>query len=78
MKLYKIIKVSIVLLLCMLIFSPLFSQKRITGRVVNKNDEQPVADASIEVKGASIGTKAATDGSFSLNVPRDDSRLPVD
>ena len=75
MKLYKKIKVCFVLL-CLLLSSQLLSQK-VTGRVVNKNDQQPVADASIQVQGTAIGTKAAANGSFSLNVPRDNSVLVI-
>ena len=44
---------------------------------MNKNDQQPVADASIQVQGTAIGTKAAANGSFSLNVPRDNSVLVI-
>ncbi len=76
MKLYKIIKVSI-LFLSLLVTSQLFSQKTVTGRVVNKNDQQPVADASVQVKGTTLGTKVANDGRFYLKVPLDNSILVV-
>lgn len=43
--------------------------KQIRGTVISAQDNQPVAGASVRVKGRSIGTTTAPDGSFSLNVP---------
>lgn len=76
MKLYKIIRVWI-LFLSLLVTSQIFSQKTVTGKVFNNNDHQPVPDASVQVKGTEIGTKTTNDGSFSVNVPRNNSVLVI-
>jgi TonB-linked SusC/RagA family outer membrane protein len=44
--------------------------KTVTGTVKDNNDE-PVIGAGVMVKGTTIGTVTDSDGSFSLNVPRD-------
>ncbi|BAU56091.1 carboxypeptidase-like regulatory domain-containing protein [Mucilaginibacter gotjawali] len=43
-----------------------FAQYSISGRVINKNDQKPVADASVFLNNASAGTKTADNGTFTL------------
>src|SRR5688572_16676249 len=43
--------------------------RTIKGTVLSAQDNQPVAGASVRVKGESIGTTSANDGTFTLNVP---------
>jgi len=43
------------------------SQYTITGRIVSKNDQKPVADASVFLNGATVGTKTGDNGSFTLS-----------
>ncbi len=60
------------LLTCFLIlfFLQGFSQTRtITGKVINTTDGTEVPGASITVKGSSVSTTTATNGSFSIAVP---------
>jgi TonB-linked SusC/RagA family outer membrane protein len=59
----------LVLPLVFLSLPVLAQDKVVTGKVTDLKDGQPVAGASILVKGTSIGTQTKTDGSFSLNVP---------
>jgi TonB-linked SusC/RagA family outer membrane protein len=42
---------------------------RVTGTVISAEDNEPVIGASVVVKGTTIGTVTAFDGSFSLDVP---------
>src|SRR3954464_6092152 len=75
MKFYKIIRVSFVFL-CILISSHLLAQTSVSGKVFN-NEKQPVSDATVQVKATQVGTKTAKDGSFSVNVPRNNSVLVI-
>lgn len=43
-----------------------FAQFVITGKVINSNDKTPVADASVFLNNASVGTKTDKDGTFTL------------
>ena len=43
-----------------------FSQYTVSGRVVNKNDQKPLADASVFLNNATVGTKTADNGTFTL------------
>lgn len=52
----------------------LFAQRTITGKVTDEKGV-PVADASVVVKGTSIGTTTNPDGFFSLSVPSNNSIL---
>ncbi|MDR2117953.1 MAG: SusC/RagA family TonB-linked outer membrane protein [Tannerellaceae bacterium] len=42
---------------------------RVTGTVTSSEDQEPVIGASVVVKGTSVGTITAFDGTFSLDVP---------
>ncbi|MBE7174287.1 MAG: TonB-dependent receptor [Williamsia sp.] len=54
-----------------------FAQSRpITGRVVDEGGN-PIAHATIQIKGAKSGTSSASDGSFTLTVPADVEALVV-
>jgi outer membrane receptor protein involved in Fe transport len=62
----------------LLLFScSLFAQKTISGRVISSADKQPLAGATIQVKGTKIATQTASDGSFTVSSPRDISTLIV-
>jgi TonB-linked SusC/RagA family outer membrane protein len=51
--------------------------KTISGRVVSADDNEPVAGATIIVKGTSIGTVTSFDGEFTLPVPVSATTLSV-
>ena len=48
---------------------------KITGRVFDMNDHQPIAGATIRVKGTSIGTQADVNGNYSIQIPGNNSVL---
>lgn len=52
-----------------------FAQKTVTGKVVNSVDNQPIAGASVQVKGSTIGTQTNEQGEFSIDVPSENSIL---
>jgi TonB-dependent starch-binding outer membrane protein SusC len=52
-------------MLCIFLTSTIVAQTRITGKVTGVNNE-PVAGASVKVKGTSQGTATLPDGSFSI------------
>src|SRR5688500_10655374 len=54
-----------------------FAQTRVTGKVTNTTTNQPVAGASVQVEGTSLGVVTGDDGSFSINVPADRNNLVV-
>src|SRR5579875_832836 len=55
----------------------LLAQNRtITGKVTDEGGN-PIANATIQVKGTKIGTTAKADGTFSLNVPSNTTTLVV-
>ena len=51
--------------------------KKVTGRVISAEDNQPVIGAAIVVKGTTIGTITDFDGKFSLDVPNDAKSVMV-
>lgn len=51
------------------------AQKTVTGKVINRTDNSPIANASIQVKGSSVATITNAEGNFSINVPSDNSIL---
>ena len=60
--------------LILLLFSVVFAssasaQRRVTGRVTDQVSGQGVPGAAIQVQGTGIGTSAADDGTFALQVP---------
>src|SRR2546423_7805158 len=64
-------------LLMLSLFSlTVFSQKRVTG-TVNANDTTPIAGASVQVAGTSVGTVTLSDGTFALTVPAGRNTLVI-
>ena len=57
------------LLLLLSVCGSLFAQNRITGRVTNQTDNQPIAGATVQQKGSTNATQTASDGSFTLAAP---------
>ena len=51
--------------------------RSIKGTVLSAQNNQPVAGASVRVKGKSIGTATGNDGSFSLNIPGGNTTLVI-
>jgi TonB-linked SusC/RagA family outer membrane protein len=63
-----------VLLAIMIIILPLFSlaQKAISGHVLSRADQAPIAGVSVLIKGTRIGTSTAVDGSFAIKAKEGD------
>jgi TonB-dependent starch-binding outer membrane protein SusC len=54
-----------------------FAQRTITGKVINKTNQQPVANATVLVKGTVIATQTDSYGAFSIVVPKNNSELEI-
>ncbi len=64
-------------LLSLLLSSSIFAQKAVTGRVTSNADKQPIAGATIQVKGTKVATQTSLDGTFSIEAPKDNSVLVI-
>lgn len=53
----------------LLITSSLYAQNRVTGRVINQADNQPIVGATVQEKGTTNATQSGNDGSFAITVP---------
>lgn len=60
--------VSIVFVLLLTIMQAFAQQKTVTGKVTEE-DGTPIPNASVQVKGSSVGTTTNASGSFSLSLP---------
>ena len=63
------VKLIPLLMSFMLLCTAAFSQKTVTGKVTNSVDNQPLAGATVVVKGTTTATATGTDGTFSIAVP---------
>ncbi|HVZ57849.1 MAG TPA: TonB-dependent receptor [Chitinophagaceae bacterium] len=54
-----------------------FAQKQVTGKISNSADKQPIAGATVAVKGTNIATQTNIDGVFTLTVPAGRNTLVV-
>jgi TonB-dependent starch-binding outer membrane protein SusC len=71
----KIASITLVLVLCTC--SVVLAQTTITGKVTDSKSGDAVANASIQVKGTSIGTTTDAAGSYRLTLPQDAALLQV-
>ncbi len=76
-KLRTTIKGLLTIIVLLVLTAGANAQKVISGKVVNTNDQQPIAGATVQVKGQEGGTNTQDDGSFSLSVPNDNSILVI-
>jgi TonB-linked SusC/RagA family outer membrane protein len=60
-------KISCIVLL-LLIGSHLHAQNRVTGKVIDQADNQPIVGATVQEKGATNATQTGNDGSFTITV----------
>ncbi|HEV7348978.1 SusC/RagA family TonB-linked outer membrane protein [Telluribacter sp.] len=57
-------------MLTVLLFSTvLLAQTRVTGKVTNEKDNQPLPGVSILVKGTNVGTTSNSEGTYEINAP---------
>jgi TonB-linked SusC/RagA family outer membrane protein len=62
----------LLLMLLLTAFNICYAQKLITGQVLSKSDQSPIAGATIIVKGSKIGTSTGVDGRFSIKAKEGD------
>src|SRR5215467_12971135 len=55
----------------------LLAQKTVTGRVTSSTDKQPLAGASVQVRGSKAATTSDANGNFQINVPSNKSVLQI-
>jgi TonB-dependent starch-binding outer membrane protein SusC len=69
---------KIVLPILLLISQLSFAQdKTVTGKVTDSKDGLPVARASVQIKGSTVGTTTGEDGSFKITVPSEATVLVI-
>ena len=61
----------------LLVSSSLLAQNRITGKVINETDNQPVVGATVQVRGTNTATQTDAEGSFAITVPSTNSVLVI-
>lgn len=59
----------------LLLANTAIAQKTVTGKVTDAKDGMPVSGASVKVKGTNTGIATATDGTYSLTLPKGLSTL---
>src|SRR5688572_31469995 len=68
-------KAVVCLLLAVLLLSgSLLAQKRVSGKIIGP-DSQPIPGVTVVVKGTNVATATALDGSFTIQVPKNESVL---
>ena len=55
----------------------LLAQRTVTGKVTNSTDKQPIAGATIQVKGTKTVTASEADGTFHITVSTNNSTLQI-
>ena len=63
--------------LLIILSSSVFAQKTVKGTVTSSKDNLPIAGASVLVKGTTVGTSTAANGTFSINVPTGRNTLVI-
>jgi len=71
-------KKLLVLITCLFAFLGLTAQVKVTGVVIDKDEQEPIIGATVSVKGSpSIATATDIDGKFTLNAPSANSVIQV-
>ena len=55
--------------LLLFISTNILAQNKVTGRIVNQGDNQPIAGATVQEKGSTNATQTMNDGTFTITVP---------
>lgn len=64
-----LLKIGCMVIACMLFTCIAYAQKAVTGRVINKTDNQPVPGVTVQVKGTKVLAQSGADGTFTINLP---------
>lgn len=70
-------KLQILLPMLLMTIFAIGQKKTVTGTVINKADNSPIAEATITIKGSSTGTQTDKKGNYTIVVPSDTSTLMV-
>jgi TonB-linked SusC/RagA family outer membrane protein len=70
-------KMSCMLMGFLLLSCTLSAQRTVTGKVINKADQQPVGNATVLVRGTVIATRTDSSGFFSVVVPKNNNELEI-
>jgi len=68
---------SILGIISLFSFQSAFSQGTVTGKITDEKDGTPLSGISVRVKGGTIGTSTAGDGSFSINIAENEVTLEI-
>ena len=60
-------KMGFMLLGLILLSCAAFAQRTVTGKVINKNTQQPVANATVQVRGTVVATQTDSNGVFGIS-----------
>lgn len=72
----SLFKRTVLVLLLMLSYTFIFSQKRVAGNVVDANN-QPASGATVTIAGTKEATQTDVSGNFSINVPAGKNSLTI-
>src|SRR5450432_1250853 len=61
----------------LLLSCAVFVQRTVTGKVVNKTTQQPVPNATVQVRGTVIATRTDNSGAFNINVQKNGAELEI-
>jgi len=70
-------RISSMVVAMMLFTCMAFAQGKVTGRVINKADNQPVPGATIQLKGSKTIVPSGADGTFSINLTGSSGTLAI-
>src|ERR1700682_4950032 len=70
-------KISCMMMGLLLFSCVILAQKTITGKVIDKSNQQAVGNATVRVRGTVIATQTDSSGNFSIVVPKNNSQLEI-
>ncbi|MDP9042723.1 MAG: carboxypeptidase-like regulatory domain-containing protein [Bacteroidota bacterium] len=70
-------KICCMLMGLLLLSCAVFAQTTVSGKVINKANQQPVTNATVVVRGTVIATQTDSSGNFRIVVPKSNSQLEI-
>src|ERR1700689_4495649 len=70
-------KISWMLMSLLLFAFGSIAQKTVTGRVINKSNQQPIPNASVFVRGTQVATQTDSSGDFRIQVLKNNAVLEI-
>jgi TonB-linked SusC/RagA family outer membrane protein len=68
----KYLLAGVVIVFCLFIQNPAFSQQSYSGKVIAESDQSPIGGISVSIKGKKTGSASSIDGSFSILAQKGD------